>query len=190
MDLNNSNNSKRPKTSILDCPLSKGKQEISLNAFSLLFSEIIQYSQNKVANVNELQNKLSDLGFTVGSRLVDVLVLREKGFKRETKVLHILMFVKVNLWKALFGKEADKLEQANDDDGTYYIIEKDPIITSFISIPKDKGSLNLMSFAGGIVEAFLNMSNFPAKCTVAWYKGTTLIIKFDESVITRDKAIR
>lgn len=55
MDLNNSNNSKRPKTSILDCPLSKGKQEISLNAFSLLFSEIIQYSQNKVANVNELQ---------------------------------------------------------------------------------------------------------------------------------------
>lgn len=47
----------------------------------------------------------------------------------------------MNLWKALFGKEADKLEQANDDDGTYYIIEKDPIITSFISIPKDKVSL-------------------------------------------------
>lgn len=42
------------------------------------------------------QNKLSNLGYSVGSRLVDVLVLREKGFKRETKVLHILMFVKVS----------------------------------------------------------------------------------------------
>lgn len=46
--------------------------------------------------------------------------------------------MQVNLWKALFGKEADKLEQASDDDKTYYIIEKDPIITKYISIPKDK----------------------------------------------------
>ena len=38
----------------------------------------------------------------------------------------------------MFGKEADKLEQANDDDKTYYIIEKDPIISTYISVPKDK----------------------------------------------------
>lgn len=45
---------------------------------------------------------------------------------------------KGTLWKALFGKEADKLEQASDDDKTYYIIEKEPIITRYISVPKDK----------------------------------------------------
>ena len=39
----------------------------------------------------------------------------------------------------LFGKEADKLEHANDDERTYYIIEKDPLVNTFISVPKDKG---------------------------------------------------
>ena len=46
----------------------------------------------------------------------------------------------MNLWKALFGKEADKLEQASDDDKIYYIIEKEPIISTFICVPKDKVS--------------------------------------------------
>ena len=101
---------------ILDRSLSKEKQEVSLSAFALLFSEIIQYSQNRVKSVAELQAKLADFGYEVGSKLVDLSCLREKGGKREVKVLHVLMFVKVNLWKSLFGKEADKLEQASDND--------------------------------------------------------------------------
>ena len=44
--------------------------------------------------------------------------------------------VKTTLWKTLFGKEADKLEHANDDERTYYIIEKEPIVNTFISVPK------------------------------------------------------
>jgi len=177
------------KPSILDRPLSRGKQEVALSAFALLFSEMIQYSQNKCRTVTELQQKLSDFGYTVGSRLVDLLYVKDRGNRRETKVLNILLFVKVNLWKELFGKEADKLEQASDDDKIYYIIEKDPIISTFISVPKDKGSLNTMSFAAGIVEAVLNFTNFPAKVTAHWHKGTTLMIKFDESVIKRDKEL-
>lgn len=30
--------------------------------------------------------------------------------------------------QVLFGKEADKLEHANDDERTYYIIEKDALV--------------------------------------------------------------
>ena len=44
--------------------------------------------------------------------------------------------MKTTLWKTLFGKEADKLEHANDDERTYYIIEKEPIVNTFISVPK------------------------------------------------------
>lgn len=47
----------RLKTSILDRPLSKGKTEVNLHMFALLFSEAIQYSQNRVTTVPELQNK-------------------------------------------------------------------------------------------------------------------------------------
>lgn len=39
-------------------------------------------------------------------------------------VLYIIFFIQV-----LFGKEADKLEHANDDERTYYIIEKDALVS-------------------------------------------------------------
>nr|XP_039274183.1 trafficking protein particle complex subunit 5-like [Styela clava] len=180
--------SKRSKNQIIERPLSKGRQEVCLSVFALLFSEMIQYSQDRVKSVAELQTKLADFGHVVGSKMVDLLVVRDKASKRETKVLNILLFIKGTLWKALFGKEADKLEQASDDDKTYYIIEKEPIIAKYISVPRDKSSLNCAAFAAGIVEAVLNDSNFPAKVTTHWHKGTTLMIKFDESVIARDKA--
>merc|ERR1712029_1093148 len=81
------------------------------------------------------------------------------------------MGVKTTLWKTLFGKEADKLEHANDDERTYYIIEKEPIVNTFISVPKDKGSLNCAAFVAGIVEAVLDGANFPAKVSAHWHKG-------------------
>lgn len=178
---------KRSRSAIIDRPLSRGKQEVCLSVFALLFSEMVQYSQDRVRSVAELQTKLADFGEVVGSKMVDLLFVREKNSKREIKVLNILLFVKGPLWKALFGKEADKLEQASDDDKTYYIIEKAPIITKYISAPKDKSSLNCAAFAAGIVEAVLNDTGFPAKVTTHWHKGTTLMIKFDRNVITRDK---
>uniref|UniRef100_A0A3B4CLY9 Trafficking protein particle complex 5 n=1 Tax=Pygocentrus nattereri TaxID=42514 RepID=A0A3B4CLY9_PYGNA len=129
------------KSAILERPLSRPKTEVSLSAFAFLFSEMVQYCQNRVYSVSELQARLADMGQSVGASLLDVLVLREKNGKRETKVLNILLFIKVNVWKALFGKEADKLD------------------------------------------------GFPAKVTAHWHKGTTLMIKFDEAVIAREKQL-
>lgn len=178
-----------PKISILEKPLSKGKGEINISAYALLFSEIVQYCQNRVLSVPELQAKLSELGFHVGQRILDLLFARERNFKRETKLLNILVFIKTTMWKALFGKEADKLEHANDDERTYFIIEKEPVVNKYISIPKDKGSLNCAAFIAGIIEAVLVCSNFPAKVTVHWHKGTTFMIKFDDSVVARDRSL-
>lgn len=198
----------------MERPLTRPKTEVNLSAFALLFSEMVQYCQSRVYSVSELQTRLADMGQSVGASILDVLVLREKNGKRETKVLNMLLFVKVNdmqyaadgftvesllnsklsflqvnVWKSLFGKEADKLEQANDDDKTYYIIEKDPVINAYISVPKENSSLNCAAFTAGIVEAILTHSGFPAKVTAHWHKGTTLMIKFNESVIARDKAL-
>ncbi|KAM4603270.1 trafficking protein particle complex subunit 5 [Polymixia lowei] len=179
----------RGRSAVLERPLSRARTEVSVSTFGLLFSSVVQYCQNRVYSVSELQARLADMGRGVGASLLDVLVLREKNGKRETKVLNILLFIKVSVWRALFGKEADKLEQANDDDKTYYIIEKEPLVNSYISVPKENSTLNCAAFTGGIVEAILTHSGFPAKVTVHWHKGTTLMIKFDESVIARDKAL-
>lgn len=153
----------RPKTSILDKSLSKGRNEVSLSCFALLFSEVVQYCQNKVYTVPELQNKLAEMGHDVGVKLIDLLIVRERNCKRETKLLNMLLFIKSTLWKNLFGHEADKVELANDDDKTYYIIEKDPLVNKYISVPKDKGSLNCAVFTAGIIEAVLCGSGFVSK---------------------------
>uniref|UniRef100_A0A1B6M110 Trafficking protein particle complex subunit 5 n=1 Tax=Graphocephala atropunctata TaxID=36148 RepID=A0A1B6M110_9HEMI len=177
----------RPKTSILDRSLSKGRGEVSLSCFALLFSEVVQYCQKRVYTVPELQNKLSSMGQEVGIKLIDLYFVREKNCKREIKLLNMLLFVKTTLWKGMFGKEADKLEHANDDERIYYIIEKEPLVNKFISVPKDKGSLNCAIFIAGIIEAVLNTCGFTAKVTAHWHKGTTYMVQFDEAVIARDK---
>lgn len=118
--------------------------------------------------------------------------------------------------QGLFGKEADKLEHANDDERIYYLIEKEPLVNKFISVPKDKGSLNCAMFIAGIIEAVLNAAGFvsniwcsnnncilmifclikwtyltfqTAKVTAHWHKGTTYMVTFEESVIAKDKQL-
>ncbi|VDN22522.1 unnamed protein product, partial [Gongylonema pulchrum] len=76
---------------------------------------MIRYANNRSNTVGDLQDRLAGYGRFVGNRLLDVIVLREKGYRRETKLLNMLMFVKGTIWKNLFNKEADKLERSNDD---------------------------------------------------------------------------
>ena len=101
----------RPKTSILDKSLSRGKQEVSLSAYALLFSEIVQYCQSRSNTVPELQEKLHDFGWQVGARITDLIFVRDRQSRRENKLLNVLLMIKSTLWKGLFGKEADKLER-------------------------------------------------------------------------------
>lgn len=162
---------------------------INPSAFSLLFCELVEYSQSKSSTIQELQTRLSDAGRHIGYRIVDLIVNRDKNFRRETKVINMLMFIKTVFWRTLFNKDADKLEQANDDNSVYYIIESEPITNKFVSMPKDKGNLNCASFIAGMIEAALDQCCFPCKVTVHWHQGTTFMIKFDESVIRREKRL-
>ncbi|CAM8977271.1 unnamed protein product [Rhodiola kirilowii] len=70
---------------VLDKPLSKGKQEVSLSAFALfLFSELVQYyNQTQVDNIGELERRLEDAGYAVGARVLELLCHREKGKERD-----------------------------------------------------------------------------------------------------------
>ncbi|CDW53540.1 Trafficking protein particle complex subunit 5 [Trichuris trichiura] len=176
------------RISILDRSISKGKNEINLSTFALLFAEIVRYEQSRVNTIAELQNKLSSFGGFVGSKLTDLIFFREKGYKREVKLLNMLLFIKTTFMKNVFGKEADKLERNSENPRIYYIIENDPLVNTFISIPKDKGSLNVAAFTGGLIESVLKLNNFPCTVTTVWHNGTTYVIEFDEAVIAREKA--
>ena len=178
---------------IFDQPLSQGKNSVSLAAFTLLFSEVIKYYQQDVNSYEELEQKLTKFGKSIGHKLADIITIRERTkigtslgvnsltqvnpskLTRETGLLNMLLFIKSVVWKSLFGKDADKLEKSADETETYYIIDSEPLIATFVS---GDDNFNVMAFAAGIVEAILEGANFPSDITAHHHKGTTLMIKF------------
>lgn len=83
----------------------------------------------------------------------------ESRFTMQVHVCTNVLF-KFILFQALFGREADKLEHANDDERTYYLMEKESIVNRYISVPRDKGSLNCAVYVAGIIEAVLTGTGF------------------------------
>ncbi|KAH9624622.1 hypothetical protein KSS87_000777 [Heliosperma pusillum] len=176
-------------SNVLDKPLSKGKHEVSLSAFAFLFSELVQFNQTQVDNITELERRLEDAGYAVGARVLELLCHREKGNRRETRLLGILSFVHSTVWKVLFGKVADSLEKGTEHEDEYMISEKELLVNRFISIPKDMGTFNCGAFVAGIVRGVLDGAGFPAVVTAHFVPvegqmrpRTTILIKFAEEV--------
>ena len=182
------------KGGILDRPIKRTAGEVNLSAFAFLLSEIVSYSQGRVKSVSNLENRLSDVGYSVGARLLEVISWRDKAHKREVKLVGILTFIHSTLWRALFGKPADSLERSIEQHDEYMIIENEMLITKFISVPRDYSSLNIAAFVAGIVHGVLDAAEFPPeKVTAINVPGpkegqpkTVILIKFTASVISRD----
>jgi len=172
---------------------SKGKSEISLSSFASLFSELVQYCQTKVSNIGELERRLEDLGYSVGHRLLEMLYFRERGSKRDVRLLDILRFIHSTLWRYLFNRQARDLEQSNTADDEYMISDTEVFVNKFISVPKDMGQLNCAAFIAGIVKGVLDGAGFPARVTAHFVpvKGmtkpkTTILMKFEPVVLSRE----
>lgn len=167
---------------------------MSLSAFSFLFSELVQYHRTRAISIAELEQKLSEAGEGVGSRMLEVLAHREKSNRREIRLQGILQFINTNVWRCLFGKVADSLEIYNDDE--YVLGDKSLVVNRYISVPKDLGDLNCGAFAAGVVKGVLRDAGFPAEVS-AYYAEvdgqrtpkTNILMKFAPEVLEREKRL-
>ena len=111
---------------------------VSLSMFAYLFSEMVQYHQNRVDSISELERRLESSGYTVGLRVLELLAIRGSGtnitrggltneYRRETKLMNILQFISTTVWKSLFHKAADSLERSIDHADEYMIVDYAPI---------------------------------------------------------------
>lgn len=160
------------------------------NTFALLYCQIVDYYRDRIHTTHELEEKLSEFGFDVGRRLCDKFFFKERGLKREIRLLSILLLLKAQFWKYLFGREADQLDQATDADGVYYLTDSNSVVVRYMSLPRET-ALNCGAFLAGIAKAFLGGAGFTCVVNAAVHPsglGTTLIIEFDESVLRREKA--
>ena len=148
------------RRSALDRPLPlRGKNEVGLSAFAFMFSEFIQYSQQRVNTAEELERKLEDAGVGIGRRVLELGCLREKSSKRETRMIGILNFIQTVVWKMLFGNAADSLEKSVDQEDEFMIVEKNMIVNAFISA----APCSCAAFVAGIVRGVLEGAQVRAR---------------------------
>lgn len=188
--------------SILDRPLNKTKgAEVSLGAFAFLLAEIIGYSQGRVDSVNDLERRLSSLGYETGLRILSLIMLRNtqqaggKDPKREHRLIPILQFVHTQVYKYCFGKPADGLERSVEGEDEYMLTMNQPPLTQHISIPKDMSQLSCEAFTAGIVEGVLDGLDVPARVTAhtmptdQFPQRTVVLIKLDQQVMDREEVL-
>ncbi|KAI8369505.1 NO signaling/Golgi transport ligand-binding domain-containing protein [Radiomyces spectabilis] len=157
---------------------------------------MLQYAQKRVNGIQDLERKLNEFGYRVGARQLELLSWREKNAKRETRVLGVLYFIHSVVWKTLFGKQADSLEKSTENEDEYMISDNDPVLTRYISVPKELSQLNCNAFIAGIVEAVLDGCQFPARVTAhsvptdAHPLRTTILIKLEKEVLQREELLK
>ena len=121
----------------------------------------------------ELDRELHAFGVPLGAKVLELTVFRERSLnmsnnicnhgRREVNHVNMLHYINNQVWKTMFNKTADGIEQSVDDDDEYRIIDQSPMTNEFIAQDDDRGELNCANFLAGIIEGILNSSNMPCK---------------------------
>ena len=172
----------------------KPRGEVSLSAFAFLFSELVNYSQNRVESIAELERKLEEAGYGIGQRVIEMVGTRERLTKRETRIVNVLQFVSNVVWRHLFNKAADNLEKSMENEDEYMIHEVSPVTNAFVSVPADMGPLNCAAFLAGIIAGVLDSAKFHARVTAhsvpagdGGLDKTVFLVKFSAEVMARER---
>eukprot|EP00931_Biecheleriopsis_adriatica_P088163 TRINITY_DN62537_c0_g1_i1.p1 TRINITY_DN62537_c0_g1~~TRINITY_DN62537_c0_g1_i1.p1 ORF type:complete len:205 (+),score=45.47 TRINITY_DN62537_c0_g1_i1:50-616(+) len=184
----------RRAKSVYDRSLQKPRNEPSLSMFAFLFAEVVDYCLKKANVMQELEERLHEMGRPVGVRVLDLYCLRENRNRRETRLLPMLNFISQPVWKQLFGHTAELLK-GQDHENEYMLNDKALLVNRFISVPRDLGDVNCGAFVAGVVEGMLRSAEFPAKASAHTVEepgggsSTTILIRFEESVMVRERRL-
>lgn len=141
--------------------------------------------------------RLNLQGHSIGLKLLDLLLFREpaRTQTRPLSIIALLHFIKQNIWQHLFGRQADRLEKSANPETPeeYMIIDNEPLVNQYISVPKEMSQLNCAAYVAGIVEGVCDGADFPAKVTAhtvaegdMWPGKTVFLVKFRPEVLERE----
>ncbi|KAK5118872.1 hypothetical protein LTR62_000081 [Meristemomyces frigidus] len=179
----------------------------SLPAFAYLFNTIITYHHAKSGSVNEIETRLNRAGYPLGIKLLDLLLYRQlRVATRPTRILDLLQFIHTTLWRALFNRPADALEQSTTKKNEYMIVDNEPVVNTYISIPKEMSQLNCAAFVAGIMEGLCDAAGFGMEGVSAhwasasegqegkgeemWPGKTIFLLRFGEVAMQREEGIK
>lgn len=190
------------RKTIYDRNLNRTKgAETSLSSFAYMFNTIITYHHAKSGSVSDIETRLNQAGYPIGIKLLDLLLYRQppRSATRPTRILDLLQFIHTTLWRALFSRSADALEQSTSKKNEYMIIDNEPVVNTYISIPKEMSQLNCAAFVAGIIEGMCDVAGFGTDGVSAHWAGegdemwpgkTIFLLRFKETIIEREEALK
>ncbi|KAF2762789.1 TRAPP I complex [Pseudovirgaria hyperparasitica] len=197
------------KKTIYDRNLSRSKNaELSRAAFGYLFVEMIGYAQRRVRGVADLEKRLNAQGYPLGLKLLDLLLTRSplpstSPSLRPTRILPLLQFITTTLWKHLFGRPADALERSAANADEYMISDNEPLVNTYISVPREMSQLNCAAYVAGVIEGVCDGAGFATRGVSAHWVGegggeggkgmwpgkTVFLIRFADEVLEREEIL-
>ncbi|KAF2225701.1 NO signaling/Golgi transport ligand-binding domain-containing protein [Elsinoe ampelina] len=190
------------RKSIYDKNLNRTRQnEVSLSSFAHIFNSLISYHQARAPSVSDLESRLALSGYPIGVKMLDLLLYRQpqRSATRPTRLLELLQFIHTQLWRALFGRTADALELSSSSTAEYMITDNEPLVNTFISVPKDMSQLNCAAFVGGMIEGVCDAAGFATDSVTAhsagegdelWPGKTIFLIKFKKEIVEREEMLK
>ncbi|EYE94131.1 trafficking protein particle complex subunit 5 [Aspergillus ruber CBS 135680] len=203
------------RKTIYDRHLNRSRNaELSRASFAFLFSEMVTYAQRRVTGIQDLERRLNEQGYPLGLRLLDLLFYRtiagssssssasalstssttSSPPNRPLRILPLLHLIHGPLWRLLFNRPADALEHSVSPDtpNEYMITDNDPMVNTYISVPREMSMLNCAAFVAGIIEGVCDGCGFEAKVSAhnqpseMWPGRTVFLLRFGESVMERE----
>lgn len=175
--------------------------EVSLSSFAHILNSLIAYHQLRSPSVSDLEARLAASGYPIGTKLLDLLLYRQpqRAATRPIRILELLQFIHSVFWKALFGRPADALESSTTSKNEYMIADNEPLVNTFISVPKEMSQLNCAAYVAGMIQGVCDSTGFTTQGVTAhsagqgnemWPGKTIFLIKFEPRVIERDEALK
>ncbi|KAK1989731.1 transporter particle component, partial [Colletotrichum falcatum] len=144
--------------------------------------------------------RLNVQGHSIGLKLLDLLLFREppRTQVRPLTIIALLHFIKQSCWQHLFGRQADRLEKSADPakPDEYMIIDNEPLVNAYVSVPREMSQLNCAAYVAGIVEGVCDGAGFPARVSAhniaakdeheMWPGKTVFLVKFRPEVLERE----
>jgi hypothetical protein len=151
---------------------------------------------------------LNAQGYPLGLKLLDLLLSRatlsSPTSLRPTRILPLLQFIAQTLWRHLFNRPADALEKSESDPAQYMLYDNDPLVNTYISLPREMSQLNCAAFVAGVIEGVCDGAGFPTMGVSAhsvgeqegagaeramWPGKTVFLIKFRGEVLEREEIL-
>ncbi|KAJ6144863.1 hypothetical protein N7470_008758 [Penicillium chermesinum] len=196
------------RKTIYDRHLNRSRNaELSRASFAYLFGEMVTYAQRRVTGIQDLEKRIPPRPPSARPTLLPLhlhLLLRSLQLlhllvspNRPLRILSLLHLIHGPLWRLLFQRAADALEHSvsAETPNEYMITDNDPLVNTYISVPREMSMLNCAAFVAGIIEGVCDGCGFEAKVsahnqpTEMWPSRTVFLVRFGESVMEREKVL-